>query len=96
MQDSLSELFQGHIKVPPTSMVGYPPSHPKRGGIAGRVGACLASGGKSFQRAGATAEKTLFLNPTNQQSLMDRVRNMPSLPDRVGQVDKTGVRRSLR
>ena len=63
---------------------------------AGRVGACLNSGGKLFQREGATAEKALLLDPANRQSLMNRVHNMPSLPDRVGWIDVMGVRWSLR
>ncbi|XP_025030944.1 transmembrane protease serine 12-like [Python bivittatus] len=42
------------------------------------------------------AEKTVHLGPASQHSLPDGTCNMPSLPDRMGWVDLTGVRQSLR
>lgn len=43
-----------------------------------------------------TAEKDLFLDPNNKNALIDRVRNIPSLPDQVGWVDVIKTRQFLK
>lgn len=49
------------------------------------------SGRTVLQRAGAMEEKALFLNPTRQNSLTDRIYTYPpATPD--GQDDTTGMR----
>lgn len=56
----------------------------------------LGGRGRVFQKMGAMAHQVFFLDSTGQNSLTDRVPNIPSLPDWVGWVDLMGSCRTIR
>lgn len=63
-----------------------------------RGGGCFTSVWKILHRAGATAEMALFLflDPTSQSSLTDKICNIFSLPDRLGWADIMGWQKFLK
>lgn len=58
-------------------------------------GSNLISEGKTFHKAGATAEEAYFLKPNRNMSLVNGTPNVPSLQNLMEQDDVTGERWSF-